>query len=62
MAAVKVDRVGGIEPLHEFLEVGLSGHQHHVKMIVHENIAVHLNTIERGGSLQDFAIRSPLYL
>jgi hypothetical protein len=48
--------------LHEFLEVGLSGHQHHVKMIVHENIAVHLNTIERGGSLQDFAIRSALYL
>jgi hypothetical protein len=54
MAAVKVNGIGGIEPLHEFLEVGRGSHQNQVKMILHQDIAMHLYSEEIGGSFQDF--------
>ena len=31
VAAVEINRVGGIETLHEFFEVGFAGHQKEVK-------------------------------
>ena len=53
MAAVKVNGLGSVEPLHEFLEVGRGSHQNQVKMILHQDIAMHLYSKEIRGSFQD---------
>jgi hypothetical protein len=35
MTAIEIDRVGGIEALHEFIQVGLWGLEKEMKMVVH---------------------------
>jgi len=46
VAAVEVNRVGGIETLHEISEVSFGGHQEEVKMILHQDIRMQFNLIK----------------
>jgi hypothetical protein len=35
VTAVELNRVGGVEALHEFVKVGLMSHDNHMKVVVH---------------------------
>ena len=44
--AVEINRVGGIEALHEFPQVGFWGHQKDVEMGLHQDLSMQLNPIK----------------
>ena len=46
VAPVEINRVGDIEALPEFPQVGFWGHQKEVKMSLHQNIRMQLNPIK----------------
>jgi hypothetical protein len=46
VAAVEINRVGGIEALHEFPQVGFWGHQKEMEMSLHEDIRMQLNPMK----------------
>ena len=45
MSTIEIDRVGGVEPLHEGLEVRLRGHEKKMKMVGHQDVGVHLDSV-----------------
>ena len=58
VAPVEINRVGGIQTLHEFLQIGFRGHQEEVKMIFHQHVTMQLNSIKLdivGEDFQEFA-------
>jgi hypothetical protein len=46
VAPIEIDRVGGIEALHEFPQVGSRGHQKEVEMILHHDVTMQLHSIK----------------
>ena len=54
MTAIEINRIGGIEALHEFIQVGLWGLEKEMKMIVHnyKGMQVDSEKFEIGG--EDF--------
>lgn len=45
VSTIEIDRVGGVEPLHERLEVRLRSHQKEMKMVGHKDVGVHLDSV-----------------
>ncbi len=54
VAPVEINRVGGIEALHEFPQVGFWGHQKEVKMSLHQDIRMQLDSIKLEVGGKDF--------
>ena len=50
--AVEIHRLGGVESLHEFAEIGLTGRKHKVKMVIHEDVGVELDVVEMDGGFE----------
>ena len=50
---VEIHRVGGVESLHEFAEIGLTGRKYKVKMLIHEDVGVDLDVVEMDGGFED---------
>ena len=48
MAAIKIDRIRCVEPLHESAEVCLTGHHNQVEVIIHKDIGVNLHFVQIG--------------
>ena len=46
VAVIEINRLGGIEPLHKFSEIGSRGHQKEVKMIPHQDITMQIYPIK----------------
>jgi len=43
VTAVEIHRVGRVKALYELAEVGFTGHDNQMKMVVHEHIGMHLH-------------------
>jgi hypothetical protein len=54
VAAVEIHRVGGIEALHEFPQVGFWGHHKKVEMSLHQDIRMQLHPIKPEVGGKDF--------
>ena len=46
VAAVEINRIGGIEALHEFPQIPFWGHQKEMEMGLHEDIRMQLSPIK----------------
>jgi len=60
VSTIEIDRVGGVEPLHEGLEVRLRSHEKEMKMVGHQNIRVHLNSVGFDAAGNYFKESSPI--
>ena len=45
VSTVEIDRVSGVEPLHEGLEVRLRSHDKEMEMVGHQDVGVHLDSV-----------------